>query len=36
LSAFANLLGDDVPIAERNENYWKAFRRKMNNKKSNL
>ncbi len=35
MSAFAYLLGDDVPIAEKNENYWKAFRRKMNNKKSN-
>jgi predicted PurR-regulated permease PerM len=35
ISAFAYLLGDDVPIAEKNENYWKAFRRKMSNKKSN-
>jgi len=35
MSAFAYLLGDDVPIAEKNENYWKTFRRKMSNKKSN-
>lgn len=31
-SAFAYLLGDDVPIAEKNENYWKTFRRKMSKK----
>jgi predicted PurR-regulated permease PerM len=35
MSAFAYLLGDDVPISEKNENYWKAFRRKIAKKKSN-
>lgn len=34
MSAFAYLLGDDVPISEKNENYWKAFRRKIAKKKS--
>jgi predicted PurR-regulated permease PerM len=35
MSVFAYLLGDDVPIDEKNENYWKTFRRKMTKKKSN-
>ena len=35
MSAFAYLLGDDVPVSEKNENYWKAFRRKIAKKKSN-
>jgi predicted PurR-regulated permease PerM len=35
MSAFAYLLGDDVPVSEKNENYWKAFRRKISKKKSN-
>jgi len=35
MSAFAYLLGDDVPVSEKNENYWKTFRRKIKKKKSN-
>ncbi len=35
MSAFAYLLSDDVPVSEKNENYWKTFRRKMAKKKGN-
>jgi len=35
MSAFAYLLGDDVPIAEKNENYWKTFRRNLRKNRSN-
>lgn len=35
MSAFAYLLGDDVPISEKHENYWKTFRRRIAKNKSN-
>jgi hypothetical protein len=35
MSAFAHLLGDDVPIDEKNESYWKTFKRNLRKKKSN-
>lgn len=32
LKAFAYLLGDEVPVSEESENFWKVIKRKMNSK----
>lgn len=34
LSAFGFLLGDEIPISEKNENFWKLFKRNFNKPKS--
>jgi len=34
MSAFAYLLGDDVPIDEKNESYWKTFKRNLRKKRA--
>ncbi|EAZ79851.1 AI-2E family transporter [Algoriphagus machipongonensis] len=33
LKAYAYLLGDDIPISEKNENFWKLFKKKLGGKK---
>jgi predicted PurR-regulated permease PerM len=32
LSPFAYLLGDDIPVSEEKENFWKIFQRQVNKK----
>ncbi|MBC6368539.1 AI-2E family transporter [Algoriphagus sp. AK58] len=34
LSSFGYLLGDDVPVTEASENFWKVIQRKLNSKKN--